>query len=318
LTQTKPKTLAKSDFYRIPAHFYQPGHIIEEDLYFLEDEKFELFRPKNLTWNKQDDVDLEINRVKVLYIHCKEKSLYYKFLEEHLGGILENTNLDQADKASILYSTSKSLIEDLFNTSEIPNAFKRSLGIIKHSITYLSRNKNDFFNLMNLAQQDYSEYTHAIHVAAYSIRLAQQRGIRSFNHLAAVGTAALLHDVGKIKIDNKILTKEKALTKEEKKELQKHAVYGYELVRDSGCLPDKVGELILQHHEFPSGKGYPKKLKEDQISPLAQIISLAECYDSMRSNRPYEDALTKKEALQIIQTKYPQSLADDFIKIVGK
>ena len=308
----------KADFYRLPAHFYQQGDIIVEDLYLRDKSSYVLFRPKNLTWKTEDRSRLKDFNIESLFIKCEDKDGYTSFVENHLDRILEDPELKNDEKSEILYKTSRDLISNIFNSDEVPKSFRRSLGVVKHSIGHIGCEGDHMFQLIDLARRNYSEYSHAVHVAAYGIKLAQQRGIKAFNHLAALGIASLLHDIGKVKIDQKVLNKKGKLDRSERAEVQRHVQYGYELAKEAESVSDMVAELILQHHELPSGKGYPQKLSENQLTPLAHIISLCERYDSMRTDRPYQKALSKKEAFKVLQAKYSQDLVDDFMKVVGK
>ena len=96
----------------------------------------------------------------------------------------------------------------------------------------------------------------------------------------------MLHDIGKLKIDPKILNKKGKLTDEEFEEIKKHPVLGYEIVKDMD-LPEKIKEAVLMHHEKINGTGYPSGLKGEEISNYAKIVSICDIYDAMTSTRTY-------------------------------
>ena len=107
--------------------------------------------------------------------------------------------------------------------------------------------------------------------------------------------AALLHDIGKLKIEipggSAILT-----TNEE--EIQQHTIIGYKLIRDTFGLPDSVARAALEHHENNDGSGYPKGLSNDFISEYAQVINVANFYDNLASNRTHIPIANNREALR--------------------
>jgi len=112
--------------------------------------------------------------------------------------------------------------------------------------------------------------------------------------LKAVG---LLHDIGKIGIDEQILNKQGKLTNKEWEEIKKHPEIGYRILSTVNELSE-MAEFVLAHHERWDGKGYPKGLRGEEIPLESRIIGLADAYDAMISERSYRKALTKEEAIQ--------------------
>ncbi|MBN8555645.1 MAG: HD domain-containing protein [Deltaproteobacteria bacterium] len=309
-------------FYKIPVGLYHPGDLIEEDLYFLYQGNYLLYRLKNLSWKSEDRSKLEDFGVQDLYIKCSSDRSHHYFLETHLNRILDEPDISIKDKANILYSTAVSVVKEVFDKPDQPENLRRSMATVKHSIDYLSRDKEHFFELMSLARSDFSEYTHAIHVSAYAITLAKQVGIKTFNHISALGIAAILHDIGKMKVDPKIVAKSGSLTNEERREMEKHPQYSYELVHRLGTIPELSETIILQHHERPDGAGYPKGLVENEIHALSKIISLCDCFDSMTSERSYQKSLTPLQAIECLRTEYQnqydQNLIVEFIRMLKR
>lgn len=95
---------------------------------------------------------------------------------------------------------------------------------------------------------------------------------------------ALLHDIGKLNIDNRILLKQHALTPEEITELRNHPLYGYEMIKDDP-VPDIVKEIVLKHHEKSDGMGYPNGITE--IRNEIKIVSICDKFDALTENRSY-------------------------------
>jgi HD-GYP domain-containing protein (c-di-GMP phosphodiesterase class II) len=102
--------------------------------------------------------------------------------------------------------------------------------------------------------------------------------------------AAVLHDIGKIGIEDKILKKRAPLTEDEFKVMKEHPALGYEILGHIESLSVVVDGMRF-HHERPDGKGYPFGLKGDEIPLIASIISVADTFDAMISNRPYRKGL---------------------------
>ena len=123
-----------------------------------------------------------------------------------------------------------------------------------------------------------------------------------------INTAAALHDIGKITIDDKILNKPGRLTKEEFDIMKTHTLIGAEMLDNLDLYRDeplvKIAYQICRwHHERYDGKGYPDGLVGDQIPISAQVVSLADVYDALTSKRVYKDAYPHKKALQMIMNE---------------
>ncbi len=112
--------------------------------------------------------------------------------------------------------------------------------------------------------------------------------------------AGLLHDIGKIAIDDNILNKQSRLTEEEWNEIKKHPGIGYRIISSSREMLE-LAECIRLHHERWDGGGYPNGLREEAIPVAARIIALADSYDAMTSERPYRKALNYEEAAEEIR-----------------
>jgi len=136
---------------------------------------------------------------------------------------------------------------------------------------------------------------HSQSVAQYSLvaGLVLNLGVQEMQTLE---TAALLHDIGKIGIDDAILRKPRRLTPAERAAVKDHPVIGAAIIHDIASLREVV-ELVLHHHEAFDGSGYPHGLRGEQIPLGARLIAVADAFDSMTTNRPYRAALTINAAM---------------------
>ena len=112
--------------------------------------------------------------------------------------------------------------------------------------------------------------------------------------------AGLMHDIGKIGIDEKILNKSQKLQPDEWKKIQKHSEIGYRILSSANEFSE-IADFILEHHERWNGKGYPRGLSGVEISMQARIIAVADSYDAMTSTRTYRTAFTEDEAIREIE-----------------
>ena len=149
--------------------------------------------------------------------------------------------------------------------------------------------------LKKIHDKDDYTYYHCINVSFYSALIASYLKLPK-EEIKTVIQAALLHDLGKVKIPLELLNKKEKLTVEEFNEIKKHAVYGYEIVKNDDEILDAIKDVILMHHEREDKSGYPLGLSGEELSIYSKIVSVADVYDAMTSNRPYRKALTPFDA----------------------
>jgi len=155
-----------------------------------------------------------------------------------------------------------------------------------------------------LDYRDAETQWHSRRVSLYSRRLALQLGVAE-PELTIIEHGALLHDIGKIGIRDRVLLKPGPLDANEWKEMKRHPELGWELLRRVEYLKS-ASVIVLQHQEKWDGTGYPAGLKEDAIQIGARVFHVVDAYDAITSDRPYRKAWTEKKALEYIQEQKGQ------------
>ena len=159
---------------------------------------------------------------------------------------------------------------------------------------------------------------HAERIKALAQRLGKRLNLTQ-QQLDELALIAMLHDIGKVGIDEKILNKPGKLNREEWREMKKHPEIGYRIAMASPDLVS-VAEYILSHHERWDGRGYPRGLKGKEIPLLARIIAITDAYDAMMMDRPYRKALSKEQALSEIRnnagTQFDPEIAEIFVNMM--
>ncbi|MGE4233268.1 MAG: HD domain-containing phosphohydrolase [Bacteriovoracia bacterium] len=157
---------------------------------------------------------------------------------------------------------------------------------------------------------------HTKRVLHYSMAIGSCMNMNP-DQLENLRLAAILHDIGKIGIDDKILKKQYALNDEEYKVMKQHPAIGYGILSHIDSLKEIV-DGMRYHHERPDGKGYPYGLKGEEIPKIASIISVADTYDAMVSTRPYRKGLDPKiaydEIVKYRGTQFDAEVVDAFVK----
>jgi HD-GYP domain-containing protein (c-di-GMP phosphodiesterase class II) len=156
---------------------------------------------------------------------------------------------------------------------------------------------------------------HSERVSRISVAIGKRIGLPE-DELEVLRMSALLHDVGKIAIDDRILKKPAALTDEEFVIMKTHPQKGYKIMSQIPAMKDFLPGMYM-HHEMVNGKGYPQGLTGDQIPLQAKIVSVADTFDAMTIDRPYQKALELDDALgrisSFVGTRYDKDVVDALV-----
>jgi putative nucleotidyltransferase with HDIG domain len=145
--------------------------------------------------------------------------------------------------------------------------------------------------LNKIKNVDEYTYSHCINVSLYSMLIGKWLELPE-SQIKLLMNAGILHDVGKSKIPINILNKKGALTREEFEVIKMHPLFGFEIIKDSKGINKKVKDAVLMHHEKENGTGYPFGIKSVSISSFAKIISIADAFDALTSERVYKKRMT--------------------------
>ena len=161
---------------------------------------------------------------------------------------------------------------------------------------------------------------HSVRVMEYSEGIGRHLGLEE-QMIGTIKDAAILHDIGKIGISDKVLLKSGRLDAGEHKEIRKHPEISYAIVKSISSLQE-VGMIVRQHHERYDGKGYPSGLKDEEIHIGARIMAVADAYDAMTSNRPYRQALVPQDVVEELMTgsgvQFDPQCVEAFIQYIGE
>jgi len=153
--------------------------------------------------------------------------------------------------------------------------------------------------LSKLSSFDNYTYTHSINVAAIAVIFGEFIGM-SRDDLILLGTAGMMHDLGKTTVPSRIVNKPGRLTKFECEEMKRHPGYGRTILSKNSTVPSKVLIAVQAHHEKYNGTGYPDGLTRKDIPAFARILCLADIYDALTSDRCYKNAVLPNKALGIM------------------
>jgi HD-GYP domain-containing protein (c-di-GMP phosphodiesterase class II) len=192
---------------------------------------------------------------------------------------------------------------------ELGDSFNQMTDQVERYIRDLQRSANENRELfigtvkaLAAAIDGKDPYTrgHSERVSRFSLAIAQGLGL-PIDEIEKIRISALLHDVGKIGIDDNVLKKPSALTDEEFEIMKTHPQKGFKIMSQVPAMREFLPGMYM-HHEMIDGKGYPQGLKGDEIPLMARVVSVADAFDAMTTERPYQSAMKFDDALRRIKT----------------
>ena len=279
----------------IPARTTQLNYYNNVPLYIQgKERKFVLYKPPGMTLH-----DMRISE------GLHPKKLYIKQTDK-IAGIQEVQKVfNQQLKENIQSKNSEKIKELLVNIMEETLTEPRSGSLegvsdtVNILVTEYTETSDVIKNLWAVSSKDYTTVLHSINVMALVLSYAVFMDY-SLPHKKILGLSALLHDVGKTKINTDLLTAPRKLTDEEFMEIQRHTTAGFTLLNNCKFESREIKLAALQHHEKLDGSGYPNGLT--RISETSYIIGFIDCYEALTNDdRPYRSAMDPLIALKLIK-----------------
>lgn len=216
---------------------------------------------------------VKLREIEGLYISEEDEALYQEYVTRHLQSIARNSDIPTDQKAKIVYEKATETIDAMFKNPESLENVKSAQDIVHSTLEMILNDDSAVESLMKITAHDYYTHTHSLNVSIYTLSLGAFLGITG-KDLETLGMAAVLHDLGKSKIDYEIINKNGKLTNEEFDQMKRHPAFGHEIALHLGIDDERVLSGIRHHHEKVRGGGYPDNLQGDQISYFARIIGV--------------------------------------------
>ncbi len=272
--------------------------ILDFDLYIRQhDNRYVLYRNKNLTFTRENAERLKATEVGCVCISAKDREKYLSYIENQLPQIVRDSSIPAKRKTTLLYKAAANTIRQVITKPLTSAGLERAMSIADNVTEHLATNPGAFEDILRTSPSEYSTETHSINVCAYSLAIANSMGKFGHEEMRALGTGALLHDIGKYKIDEDIINKREPLSTHEWEELKKHPEYGLKMLERFEELPPGTLPVVMLHHEKVNGSGYPAGLKGNDIPLAARIACIADIFDAITSDRAYKGAVSSYEAL---------------------
>jgi putative nucleotidyltransferase with HDIG domain len=292
------------------------------------------FLMQGFTLHDQIDIDAVKNECRHVYIdfkseiQFKEYKLKVSVSKSYKEKILNQHQIKHFDikkytkKARVSHKktsqTVKSVLDKVMLGEDFDSYSVKSS--VKNMVREVLTNEEAMLMMIMLKENDDHVAQHSLNVSILAIGFARFLGF-SEQQIEDIGVGALLHDIGKVKIDRDLLNKKEKLNNEEMQKLCMHPQYSYQILQQKKDLPPSVVDIAVCHHERLGGQGYPRGLKAAQISQRARIVSIIDTFESLTSDQAHRKAISVVEAYKILMQdkdiKFEERLVLKFIEWRG-
>ncbi len=310
-------TRVRGDYFAVPTTTLRVNELVDFDLYLpsaLHDHPV-LYREQQLPFDDEARQRLARQGVAELWIRNNDEAAYQAYVEAHLKDLLCDPSIPLEAKSEMLYSSAQFLVKDVLSDPRAGDVISRSGNLVEAMVGHMLREPSAFASLMRITSYDYYTYTHSVNVCVFSLSLARRVGFNDEKELRRFGIGALLHDVGKSRIDDSVLNVRGKLSPEQWNIMRKHPVYGHEILIDQRVQDRLMLTVTRHHHEKLTGNGYPDGLEAREIEPLVRITTIADIFDALTTRRSYKSALTSFPALKLMREQMSDELDRDFFRV---
>ncbi len=231
---------------------------------------------------------------------------------------MEDELVGARDCHRALSHTVGDVMQDMANNKNLDAVLlKKAINPMLDSII---RNPDAFAWLTRMKHKDNYTYNHAVSASVWAVAFGRHLGFPR-EKLQSLALGAMLFDIGKMKLPEKLINNPKRFNQFEFDLVKKHVDYSLEILRQTKDIGEDVLDMVAYHHERHNGSGYPNGLVADQIPILAKIAGIVDCYDAIISERPFATPISPHDAVKKLydwrNIDFQAELVEQFIQVVG-
>jgi HD-GYP domain-containing protein (c-di-GMP phosphodiesterase class II) len=304
---------AKSKRYRsIDKRVITEGEKLTFELYLPNEDRtaMSMYLQSETVVDGNDKVRLrEIEKV---YIDEEDSLAYEAYVQAHIQTIARCENISLDDKAIIVYEKASSVIDEMFRNPESLETAKNVKPVVDSIVDVILHDAKAVESLLKITAHDFYTHTHSINVSIYTLSLGAYLGMDE-DELRVLGMAAVLHDIGKSKVNYDIINKNGKLTDMEFEEMKTHPAQGHAIALNLGITDERILTGIRHHHEKINGGGYPDGIQGDEISYFARIIGVCDVFDALTTKRSYKDPMSTFDSIKLMKEAMKGHLDFDIV-----
>ncbi len=284
------------------------GHIYSYPIYYQKkDGVYSTIIHSNSQYTKDIERFILENNIEDVFVKVEHHQQYEEDITSYLKKIIHKDDIETDIKTDILHEMASDIINDLLEGDLNPQKLEQTNEVVNDTVNLILDDPTAIQAMLKVTTHDYYTYTHSVNVSTYALGFGQYLGFNK-EQLSLLGRAAIMHDVGKRKISSEIINKNGKLTDDEFNEIKKHTTYGVNILKELGETNQILLDIVEQHHEKLDGSGYPYGLKDKEIHPFAQIMSIVDIFDALTTKRSYKDAMKSFEAFNIMHNHMKSEL----------
>jgi len=233
---------------------------------------------------------------------------YHAEIHEQITALVEKHEIkvpnpaslvEEAKQARVVHNQAQNVVHHLMSDIRMGKQIEiaKLSPVVEHITDSIFRNKDAFISLSRIKNKDEYTFQHSVSVCALLVAFSRELGFEK-DVVMNAGIGGLLHDIGKMKVPDKILNKPGSLSEAEFAVMRSHASLGRDLLEQTQGIPDIAIDITGQHHERYDGTGYPDKLQKDAISKFGQMAAIVDVYDALTSDRVYHKGMEPTAALK--------------------
>ena len=225
-------------------------------------------------------------------------------------------------RAKKIHGEANKIIHDIMNDVRLGKQVKveQAEPVVMQMTESILRNGGALLSLTRVKNKDDYTFMHSVSVCALLVAFCRATDMDAAT-IQLAGVGGLLHDIGKVKVPDKILNKPGRLTEDEFKIMKCHVVESKKILSETDGIQEISVQVAAQHHERHDGSGYPEGLKGEAISHMGQMAAICDVYDAITSNRVYHQGLVPHEALRKIfewsKFHFNPTLVQAFLRTIG-
>lgn len=229
---------------------------------------------------------------------------------------------EERGRAEVVKDEAGRVISDIMSDIRLGKQVdaERVSPVVEQMVGSIFRNQDALLGLSRIRQMDRYTFEHSVSVSVLLIAFAKALGL-SESVLHEIGIGGILHDIGKMRVPDKILNKPGRLTDQEFSVMREHVNFSRNLLGGAASIPESALQVAMQHHERMDGSGYPGKLTGDEISLYGKMSAIVDIYDAITSDRVYHKgqppSLVLRRLVEWSGAHVDSALVQHFIQCVG-
>lgn len=292
------------------------------------------FLMQGFSIDNADDIEAVKSQCQYVFVDFKSDSQFKKYrLATSRSSSYQAKNVDsfeakenflqtQIRPAAKRFKKSSQLMKSVMDRIMLGEDFDMHgvRDVVKENVKQVLANEDAMLMMTLLKNKSDTRAEHSLNVSVLAIGFARFLGYSDIQ-LEDIGMAGLLHDIGQVKVDSKLLEKPGRLNHKEMAEMCKHSQYALDILQNKDGLTSSCIDVAINHHERLNGQGYPRGLKGDRLSKNVKLISIVDVFESLTSPQVYRGSMSVIEAYKILmagkKTHYDEKLVVKFVEWRG-